>query len=77
MDAEVREERINKIMNELLNSLIQRDPRSLTWMSEQYREENEVGLCMIAFSRLEAEGLIIQRPDGKWEVSEEKLPNIN
>ena len=70
MDAETRKERIVEIMSEILRAISEKGPRSLEWMSSQYRKRNEEGLCQIAFSRLEAEKIIQKRPDGKWEIAE-------
>lgn len=71
MDAEYREKRIAEIMTDILNKLLESGPRSLEWLSDQYRSSDEVGLCLIAFSRLEAEGLIVRDPAGKWKITEE------
>lgn len=60
-----------EIMSEIVNSLSEDGPRSLKWMAEQYARSKKVGLCQIAFSRLEAEEIIEKRSDGKWELSGE------
>lgn len=70
MDPETREKRITDIMSEIVNSLSREGPLSLSSMSKPYCYSGEMGPCLIAFSRLEAEGLIVQRPDGKWKVAE-------
>ncbi len=73
MEGENREKRVLEIMTNMVNKLLEEGPISLTSMSESYRSSNEMGLCLMAFSRLEAEGLIIQRPDGKWKLSRRML----
>lgn len=69
MDAEMREKRITEIMSEIVDALSREGPLSLSSMSESYRSDGEMAPCLIAFSRLEAEGLIVQRSDGKWEIA--------
>lgn len=70
MNSETREERITDIMSEIVNSLSREGPLSLSSMSKPYCHSEEMSPCLIAFSRLEAEGLIVQHPDGKWRVAE-------
>ncbi|KXA90675.1 hypothetical protein AKJ61_00080 [candidate division MSBL1 archaeon SCGC-AAA259B11] len=70
VNREERENRITEIMTKMANDLEENGPLSLTEMSKPYREENEMGPCLIAFSRLEAEGLIVQKPNGKWKISQ-------
>lgn len=69
--GKTREKRITEIMTDIVNNLSEKGPHRLREMAEKYRPKNEVGLCQIAFSRLEAEGIIEKRSDGKWELSNE------
>ncbi|GEM_PF-2480181 len=70
MDPEKRENRIVEIMNEMVSSIQDDGSLTLTEMAEPYRSSGEMGPCLIAFSRLEAEGLIVKQPDGKWRIFE-------
>lgn len=69
MDPKKRERRNTEIMNEMIKNLQENGPLTLTELSKKYRKSKEMGSCLIAFSRLEAEGLIIRKPNGKWKVS--------
>lgn len=73
MESKTREERVLEIMTNMVNNLLKKGPLSLNAMAEPYRSSNEMGLCLMAFSRLEAEGLIIQRPDDRWKLSRRML----
>ncbi|KXB05723.1 hypothetical protein AKJ50_00040 [candidate division MSBL1 archaeon SCGC-AAA382A13] len=73
MEPEIREERVTEIMSEMVNTLDEEGALSLATMSEPYIANDETGLCLMAFSRLEAEGLIIQQLDGKWKLSERRI----
>lgn len=73
MESKTREERVLEIMTNMVNNLLKKGPLSLNAMAEPYHSSNEMGLCLMAFSRLEAEGLIIQRPDDRWKLSRRML----
>ncbi len=73
MEGKNREKRVLEMMTNIVNRLLNEGPLSLNSMSNPYRSSNEIGLCLMAFSRLEAEGLIIQRPDDKWKLSRRML----
>jgi len=68
-----REERVLEIMTSMVNKLIEEGPLHLDSMSKSYKESNEMGLCLMAFSRLEAEGIIVQKSSGKWKISKRKV----
>lgn len=73
MENKERENKVLKIMTNMVNKLREEGPSSLNSMSEAYQKSNEMGLCLMAFSRLEAEGIIVQKSDGRWKVSERKM----
>lgn len=73
MDKQERENRVLEIMTNMVNKLLEEGPSSLNSMSETYQKSNEMGLCLMAFSRLEAEGIIVQKSDGRWKVSKRKM----
>ncbi len=75
MNYEEREKRIKEIMGEICNRLSEKKSLSLEEMSKPYRKSEEIGLCLMAFSRLEAEGIIAQKLDDTWTISERKIKN--
>lgn len=65
MEPESREEKIADIMTEVANKLLADGPLTLESMVAPY-EEGEMGPFLIAFSRLEADGMVVKDTDGKW-----------
>lgn len=60
-------------MTEIISTISEEGPLSLESISQAYSSSGEIDLCLIAFSRLEAEGLITQRSNGKWKVIEKDV----
>lgn len=73
MGKQERENRVLEIMANMVNKLLEEGPSSLNSISKAYQKSNEMGLCLMAFSRLEAEGIIVQKSDGRWKVSKRKM----
>lgn len=67
MKPEDREKRVTEIMTKIVNNLHKEGPLSLGTIAEPYRTNNEMGLCLMAFSKLEAEDIIVKDSDGKWK----------
>lgn len=72
MDVETRERKIAKVMSEIAGRLLHDGPVTLNSLSAPF-EKKEIGLFQIAFSRLEADGMIIKDSDENWRWNGPRL----